>query len=193
MNAGGAGAIGSIPESGRSLGGGNGNTLQYSCLGNPMDRGAWWATVHRVAKSWIQLTTHAVLPYIFLNCFVGNFQAISILILFLPGGGSEKKRGKRPKAFCRQRAEPGGLPQVLLASRLSLPTPGSSFSVAFRHVWQGWLQSSAWASFVIFSSFGARRVGVSPAAELKAQNTRGREKRWGGGKEGKQADNFLEG
>ena len=32
-----------------------GNTLQYSCLENPMDRGSWWATVHRVAKTWIQL------------------------------------------------------------------------------------------------------------------------------------------
>ena len=35
--------------------GGNGNPLQYSCLENPMDRGAWWATVHRVAKSWTRL------------------------------------------------------------------------------------------------------------------------------------------
>jgi len=42
----------SIPRSGRSPGGGNGDPLQYSCLGNPMDRGAWWVTVHRVAKSW---------------------------------------------------------------------------------------------------------------------------------------------
>ena len=41
----------SIPGSGRSPGGGNGNPLQYSCLGNPMDRGAWWATVHGAAKS----------------------------------------------------------------------------------------------------------------------------------------------
>ena len=40
-----------IPGSGRSLGGGYGNPLQYSCLENPMDRGAWQATVHRVAKS----------------------------------------------------------------------------------------------------------------------------------------------
>ena len=44
--------LGSIPQSGRSPGEGNGNSLQYSCLENPMDRGAWWATVHRVAKSW---------------------------------------------------------------------------------------------------------------------------------------------
>ena len=36
-----------IPESGRSLGGGHNNPLQYSCLENPMDRGAWWSTVHK--------------------------------------------------------------------------------------------------------------------------------------------------
>ena len=42
---------GSIPELGRSPEGGNGNTLQDSCLENPMDRGAWWATVHGVAES----------------------------------------------------------------------------------------------------------------------------------------------
>ena len=45
-----AGDAGPIPGSGRSSGGGNGNPLQYSCLGNPMDRGAWRATVHGVAK-----------------------------------------------------------------------------------------------------------------------------------------------
>ena len=42
--------MGSVPGWGRSPGGGNGNPLQYSCLGNPMDRGAWWTTVHGVAK-----------------------------------------------------------------------------------------------------------------------------------------------
>ena len=46
-----AGDLGSIPGLGRSPGEGNGNPLQYSCLENPMDRGAWWATVHGVAKS----------------------------------------------------------------------------------------------------------------------------------------------
>ena len=50
-NAGDARDMGSIPESGRSPGGGHGNPLQYSCQENPMDRGAWWATVHRVAQS----------------------------------------------------------------------------------------------------------------------------------------------
>ena len=46
------GDTGSIPGSGRSPGGENGNPLQYSYLGNPMDRGAWQVTVHGVAKQW---------------------------------------------------------------------------------------------------------------------------------------------
>ena len=47
-----AGDAGSVPGLGRSPGEGNGNPLQYSCLENPMDREAWWATVHGVTKSW---------------------------------------------------------------------------------------------------------------------------------------------
>ena len=43
--------VGLIPKSGRSPGEGNGNPLQYSCLGNPLDRGAWWATVREVANN----------------------------------------------------------------------------------------------------------------------------------------------
>ena len=54
-NAADAGDTGMIPGSGRFLGGGHGSTLQYSCLENPMDGGAWGATVHRVTKSWTQL------------------------------------------------------------------------------------------------------------------------------------------
>ena len=49
---------GSIPGSERSPGGGNGNPLQYSCLGNPLDRGAWWAAVCGVAESQTRLSTH---------------------------------------------------------------------------------------------------------------------------------------
>ena len=45
-----AGYMGSIPGSGKSPREGNANPLQYSCLGNPMDRGSWWATVHGFAK-----------------------------------------------------------------------------------------------------------------------------------------------
>ena len=55
-----------IPGSGRSPGGRRGNPLQYSCLENPMDRGAWWATVHGVAKSrtWLkQLSSHTPWEY----------------------------------------------------------------------------------------------------------------------------------
>ena len=58
-NAGDTGDVGMIPGSGRSPGGGNGNPLQYSYLENSKDRGAWWAIVHGVAKSWIQLSMHA--------------------------------------------------------------------------------------------------------------------------------------
>ena len=51
-----AGDLCAIPESGRSSGEGNGNPLQYSCLENSMDGGAWWATVHGVAKSQTRLS-----------------------------------------------------------------------------------------------------------------------------------------
>ena len=51
-NAGDIRDMGSIPELGRSPGGGHGNPLQYFCLENPTDRGAWLATDHRAAKSW---------------------------------------------------------------------------------------------------------------------------------------------
>ena len=51
-----AGDLGSIPGSERSPGEGNGNPLQYSCLENPMDTGAWWAIVHGVAKSRTRLS-----------------------------------------------------------------------------------------------------------------------------------------
>ena len=76
---------GLIPGSGRPPGEGNGNPLQYSCLENPMDRGAWWATVHGVAKSWAQLSdnTHTSLllnasyPRGDLNCLMKDVHFIS--------------------------------------------------------------------------------------------------------------------
>ena len=58
-NVGDTGDAYSIPGSGRSTGGGNGNPLQYSCLENLMNRGSWWATIHGVTKSWTQLSKHA--------------------------------------------------------------------------------------------------------------------------------------
>ena len=74
-----AGDVGLIPGSGRSPGGGHGNPLQYFCLENPMDRGAWRATVHRVTKSRTRLSnrTHVHRP---LETFSCNKQAQSKLV-----------------------------------------------------------------------------------------------------------------
>ena len=68
------GNLGLIPELGRSPGEGNGNPLQYSCLENPMDGGAWWATVHGVAKSRTQ-------PIHFSSC---HFAPTCFIIIFDP-------------------------------------------------------------------------------------------------------------
>ena len=54
-NAGDRGEVASVSELGGSPGEGHGNPLQYYCLENPMDRGAWWATVYRITKSWTRL------------------------------------------------------------------------------------------------------------------------------------------
>ena len=84
---------GSIPGSGRSLGGGHGNSLQCSCLENSMDRGAWWAIVYRVAKSRIQLeqlSTHTKQNYhpLLMKCdlFWGKIsQGLNILLYYTLG------------------------------------------------------------------------------------------------------------
>ena len=55
-NSGDTGDMGLIPGSGRSTGDGNGNPFQYSCLGNPMDRGAWWATVSPQGRNELDMT-----------------------------------------------------------------------------------------------------------------------------------------
>ena len=66
----GAADAGSIPGSGRSLGGGNGYPLHYSCLENPMDRGPWCVEVHEVAKSWTGLSNehNTLLCALFVIC-----------------------------------------------------------------------------------------------------------------------------
>ena len=62
-----AGGMVSIPGSGRSPGEGNGNPLQYSCLRNPMDRGAWWATVHGVTVRHNLANEHTIFEFFFLK------------------------------------------------------------------------------------------------------------------------------
>ena len=87
-SAGDAGDAGSVPGLGRSPGGGHGNPPQYSCLENPMDRGAWWATVHGVAKSRTRLerlSTHAPVClsfHLFKGiCVVSSFRWLQIKLL----------------------------------------------------------------------------------------------------------------
>ena len=84
-NAGNIRDTGSIPGLGRSSGEGNGNPPQYSCLEDPVDRGAWWATVHRIAKSWTQLrqlSTHTPIPtltHAFIPTLTHTYQYVSPL------------------------------------------------------------------------------------------------------------------
>ena len=81
-----AGDLGLILGSGRSPGEGNGNALQYSCLENPMDRGAWWATVHGDAKSQTRLS-----GFISLSCpLTLHWLVQTVLIL---KAGHEKEGG----------------------------------------------------------------------------------------------------
>ena len=76
-----AGDLGSIPGLGRVLGGEHGNPRQYSCLEIPMDRGAWWAAVHRVAKSRTRLSDFSFSFATFLH-WRRKWQPTSV---FLPG------------------------------------------------------------------------------------------------------------
>ena len=118
---------GSIPGSGRPSGGGHGNPLQYSCLENPMDRGAWWASAHRVTESraWLSDSAHTTIRAV---GFGSQLRAGTpsppprrgqpSLSPFRPGGGG--------LAFAR--GHPQYLPTARLFSLLSLMTPQSSNS-----------------------------------------------------------------
>ena len=78
-NAGDTKDMGSIPGSGRCPRGGHGKPFQYSCLEDTMARGAWWAIVHRVAKSWIHTYTHT---------------DIHVCVFFLKTECTERKGGR---------------------------------------------------------------------------------------------------
>ena len=77
------GDLGSIPGSGRSPGEGNGNPLQYSCLENPMDQGAWWATVHGVAKNQTRLSDFTSLHFTPLHFTSLHFTSLHHFLLSL--------------------------------------------------------------------------------------------------------------
>ena len=74
--------VGSIPGSGRSPGEGNGNPLRYSCLENPMDRGAWWATVHGVARSctWLSNFAPSICIYVYMYTYVYMYICICMYV-----------------------------------------------------------------------------------------------------------------
>ena len=80
-----AGEAGLIPESGRSRGEGNGNPLQYSCWENSMDRGAWRATVHGVARSptWLNMHRQALLTQCFMAVVWSRICSVSQVCLYL--------------------------------------------------------------------------------------------------------------
>ena len=85
-----SGDTGLIPRSGRSPGGGHGDPLQYSCLESPMDRGAWWAMVHGIAKRWTclkQMDTHAHThqPYYVLTASPWTCQSAFLLLSYKMG------------------------------------------------------------------------------------------------------------
>ena len=73
VNSGDTGDLGSIPGSGRSPGTGNGYSLQYSCLENSMDRGAWWAAVHGVATERITLLLSLPRAGLYVSSFMEIF------------------------------------------------------------------------------------------------------------------------
>ena len=79
-----AGYLGSISGSGRSPGEGNGNPLQYFCLENPMDRGTWWATIHRVVKSWTGLSDwHFHFLFRYKELFSMGLRALFLYVLVI--------------------------------------------------------------------------------------------------------------
>ena len=99
-SAGNAGDPGSIPELGRSPGEGNSNPLQYSCLENPVDRGAWQATVHGVAKS---------------QTILSDFTSLHLR------GARDSHNGEKLRQGCTPHEQQQGL-----SAKQSRPSPGEN-------------------------------------------------------------------
>ena len=90
-----AGDLGSIPVLGRSPGEGNGSPLQYSCLGNPIDRGAWQATVHGVTKSQTRLRDYHHI-YLCVDVYIICASQVARVVKNPPNAGDLKDSGSIP-------------------------------------------------------------------------------------------------
>ena len=114
-----AGDLGSIPGSGRSPGEGNGNSFQYSCLGNPMDRGAWRATVHGVARRRHDIATKPPPP-------PGNLQTFRMVLkqkMLWAGAHAQEDLGRTTAL--------SSTPALPVLHQISLPVPGSSLAIRY--------------------------------------------------------------
>ena len=129
--------MGPVPGSGRPPGGGNGNPLQYSCLGNPTDRGAWWATVQGVTKSWTQLSTGS--PKLYLSSVGSHCEG------YMPLAA-----GLEPSSCFLRNYSPAGT-----------PCAGPSVSVS------SWLVSAVFLQVVAHAILGGREGGREKGGLLR--------------------------
>ena len=178
-----AGDLGSIPGLGRSPGEGNGKPLQYSCLENPMDGEAWWATVHGVSKSRTQLSDFT---FTFHLLGVLVFQKSSKILLCI---SHEGKPGPCPKLVLSQWCPtlwdltdcsmPGSLsitnsrscPNSCLSSQWCHPTISSSI-VPFSSCLQSFLALVSFPVSQFFPSSG-QSIGASALASILPMNMQG--------------------
>ena len=158
--------LGSVPGSRRSPGEGNGNPLQDSCLGNPMDRRAWWATVHGVAKSWTWLIH---LNYTVMKCSVWHIVRNITSVQF-----SHTVVSDSLWLHGLQRASPSPTPGACSNScPLSLwchPTISSSV-IPFSSCFQSFPASGSFPMTHFFES-GILSIGVSDSASILPMSIR---------------------
>ena len=103
--------VGLIPESWISPGGGHGNPLQYSCLDSPMDRGAWWTTVHRVTKS------RTWLKWLSMHEYINIYYMWYILYIFQPIWNKKSlKKWMNPCLTAKEKIEWGGSGLLIMNS-----------------------------------------------------------------------------
>ena len=129
--------MGPVPGSGRPPGGGNGNPLQYSCLGNPTDRGAWWATVQGVTKSWTRLSTGS--PKLYLSSVGSHCEGYMPLAV-----------GLEPSSCFLRNYSPAGT-----------PCAGPSVSVS------SWVVSALFLQVVAHAILGGREGGREKGGLLR--------------------------